>query len=130
MDEAMDSDIRLSCGRRLPSRPTYVIPEPFYELLGESTTRANFVFSCKLCGGGKTISTYYRSRDNLRNHIRSTHPEFISAYDVWCSEHSRKPGMRCYSSPVAPLPDHNSIIITYARTNRRPRARKQIFYFR
>ena len=93
-DETLDPEAKRV--RKIPSRPTFAIPEPFYEFLGESTKKGNFIFGCKLCGGGKTLSTYYRSRDNLKTHVKNTHPESSAAYDLWCSENSSKNGMRLY----------------------------------
>ena len=72
------------------TQPEFMIPHPFFEMLGPSKSADNIRFKCLMCGGDKSISANKRSKLNLRNHISSKHSDILATYDDWCHANDRR----------------------------------------
>jgi hypothetical protein len=53
--------------------PSFEVPVEFFILKGPGKTENNFIYECQMCTKGVTISCHAKSRQNLKNHVKSKH---------------------------------------------------------
>ena len=71
-------------------KPKYFVPESFFVLKNKGASKGSCIFSCKCCFN-KEISAGYKSRCNLRSHIKKKHNGSLSSFDDLCQgKDSRK----------------------------------------
>ena len=71
-------------------KPSYFVPESFFVLKGKGASKGNWIFTCQRCYF-KDFSASYKSRVNLRLHVKSKHNGALETFDRLCKENdSRK----------------------------------------
>ena len=71
-------------------QPSYFVPESFFVLKGKGASKGNWIFTCQRCYF-KDFSASYKSRVNLRLHVKSKHNGALETFDRLCKENdSRK----------------------------------------
>lgn len=64
-------------------RPTFYVPPDFFKLKERGETSGSWMYTCQKCFK-KTISTSYKSRINLRAHVKCKHSHSLSKFDTAC----------------------------------------------
>jgi len=78
------------CSNDEDLKPSYYVPDSFFVLKGKGESKGNWIFTCQRCYF-KDFSASYKSRVNLRNHVKSKHHGALQTFDKLCKENdSRK----------------------------------------
>lgn len=76
---------------------TYFVPEEFFQLKGAGPAKGSYTFICKKCIK-QTINANYKSRFNLREHVKKKHSRSLKAFDEACNvqDGRKKVGLTTY----------------------------------
>ena len=80
----------VSTDRTEKKDPTFYIPTEFYELHSPGAVISSWIFKCKKCAGVKLVASSYRSRYNLRSHIKSKHVHAVKRFDAVCAANDQR----------------------------------------
>ena len=86
-------------------QPTYFVPKQFYILKEKGESKGNWIFSCQRCVN-KNISASYKSRQNLRAHIKSRLIGALKSFDEICNKNDKR--KQKWSSSDASSADPNA----------------------
>lgn len=81
-------------------KPTYSVPDDFFVLKGPGSTNQSWLYLCKKCVGNKMITASYKSRFNLRQHVKSKHTPSLKTFDKVCNDNRKRK-----------VPDDDSIMV-------------------
>ena len=76
------------------NEPKFFCSANFFERQGRGATKGSWLYLCKRCVGGKLISTHYKSRYNLRQHIVNKHRQSLGMFDAECNENDGRRSKR------------------------------------
>ena len=77
--------------------PTYFVPPSFFKLCGQSKGEGckSWLFRCLKCPGiRKPLSANYKSRYNLKLHIKTVHPILLKQYDDECQANDKRKSIK------------------------------------
>ena len=85
-------------------KPKYFVPNSFFVLKSEGTSKRNWLFACKHCFN-KEINASYKSRVNLRTHVKKRLKSSRPTFDKLCQENdsrkSKKPETKAVIEPTS-----------------------------
>ena len=65
--------------------PTFYVPEGFFTVAREGDVKGNWLYKCTKCVN-KLVSVNYKSRSNLKNHVRSKHSQSLEKFVQQCQQ--------------------------------------------